>query len=379
MADRVIDLGDGLLRVRIAPKLQRRCDKVGAKRGKTRRIRRVFNIPGDARNDEKLGPPGNKVCILIDAVNTRSGGRAESNVIGAEFRQGHRVVAAHAASNPDIGALAEASAGPAVDFRIGRQMHAVRAQNFGKRDVLVDEASKSAALNEIDQSGEMTFVRQLAVTAKQNASRLGVPNRLLQLRFELCRGLPRKLKIEPWTMLHFSHDHGASARAARVDLSLIARVSNHTVRGAVNSPSGAEPIGRFAVVEDRPRRHHIDIKSLLQQLDKRLANKTAPERGGASAMSQADALEQATERLDSAVDQLERFLRDALVPSDEGVSVAALQEKIRFLTEERDRLQRDLDAEKTRARRLKAANEEVSGRLEAVMGRLKDLMPAVPG
>ncbi len=30
-------------------------------------------------------------------------------------------------------------------------------------------------------------------------------------------------------------------------------------------------------------------------------------------------------------------------------------------------------------RRLKAANEEVSGRLEAVMVTLKDLMPAVPG
>lgn len=95
-------------------------------------------------------------------------------------------------------------------------------------------------------------------------------------------------------------------------------------------------------------------------------------------MSQPDALQQATERLDSAVDQLETFLRQVFAEAEDGVSVAALQEQIRFLTEERDRLLRDLDAEKSRVRRLKTANEEVSGRLEAVMVTLKDLMPAVP-
>ena len=55
------------------------------------------------------------------------------------------------------------------------------------------------------------------------------------------------------------------------------------------------------------------------------------------------------------------------------------KEQVRFLTEERDRLRLDLDAEKNRVRRLKAANDEVSGRLEAVMMTLKDMMPAVPG
>ncbi|HYJ58981.1 MAG TPA: DUF4164 family protein [Methyloceanibacter sp.] len=96
-------------------------------------------------------------------------------------------------------------------------------------------------------------------------------------------------------------------------------------------------------------------------------------------MSQADALQQATERLDIAVDQLESFLRQVFTEADEGVSVAALKEQIRFLTEERDRLLSELDAERNRSRRLKTANEEVSGRLEAVMVTLKDLMPAVPG
>ena len=55
------------------------------------------------------------------------------------------------------------------------------------------------------------------------------------------------------------------------------------------------------------------------------------------------------------------------------------REQVRFLTEERDRLLHDLDAERNRARRLEAANDEVSDRLEAVMVTLKDLMPAAPG
>ena len=96
-------------------------------------------------------------------------------------------------------------------------------------------------------------------------------------------------------------------------------------------------------------------------------------------MSQPDALQQATERLDSAVDQLETFLRQVFSEAEDGVSVAALKEQVRFLSEERDRLLRDLDAEKSHVRRLKSANEEVSDRLESVMETLKDLMPAVPG
>lgn len=96
-------------------------------------------------------------------------------------------------------------------------------------------------------------------------------------------------------------------------------------------------------------------------------------------MSQPDALQQATERLDSAVDQLEVFLRQVFAEAENGISVAELREQVRFLTEERDRLLRDLDAEKNRVRRLKTANDEVSDRLEAVMETLKDLMPAVPG
>jgi Domain of unknown function (DUF4164) len=92
-------------------------------------------------------------------------------------------------------------------------------------------------------------------------------------------------------------------------------------------------------------------------------------------MGQSDALQQATERLDAAADQLETFL----LGDAGGVSIAELRNQVRFLSEERDRLLSDLDAERNRVRRLRAANEEVSGRLEAMMVTLKDLMPAMPG
>lgn len=96
-------------------------------------------------------------------------------------------------------------------------------------------------------------------------------------------------------------------------------------------------------------------------------------------MSQPDTLRQATQRLDAAVDELEIFLGSVFVEGEGGVSIATLKEQVLFLTEERDRLLVELDAEKSRVRRLMDANDEVSERLETVMGTLKEIMPAVPG
>jgi len=96
-------------------------------------------------------------------------------------------------------------------------------------------------------------------------------------------------------------------------------------------------------------------------------------------MSQPDALQQATQRLDAAVDELEIFLGSVFVEGEGGVSIATLKEQVRFLTEERYRLLVELDAEKSRVRRLMDANDEVSERLETVMETLKEIMPAVPG
>ena len=83
-------------------------------------------------------------------------------------------------------------------------------------------------------------------------------------------------------------------------------------------------------------------------------------------------------RLDAALDELESRLKHAFA-DDGDVSITALKEKLGFLKEERDQLLAELEAERDHVRRLKAANDEVSGRLEAMMGTLKDMMPAMPG
>ncbi len=93
-------------------------------------------------------------------------------------------------------------------------------------------------------------------------------------------------------------------------------------------------------------------------------------------MAESDALQQVTARLGAAVDGLENVLGPLI---DEEDSVATLKQKLCFLTDERDRLLSELDAERSRARRLEAANDEVSGRLEAVMGTLREMAPADNG
>jgi chromosome segregation ATPase len=87
---------------------------------------------------------------------------------------------------------------------------------------------------------------------------------------------------------------------------------------------------------------------------------------------------EALQRLNAALDELEGHLKDVFAEEDGDASIAALREQIRFLTDERDQLLVDLEAERSRVRRLKAANDEVSGRLDVVMGTLKDIMPAMP-
>jgi hypothetical protein len=85
------------------------------------------------------------------------------------------------------------------------------------------------------------------------------------------------------------------------------------------------------------------------------------------------------QRLDAALDELERHLKQVFAEGEGDAPVLALKEQIRFLIDERDQLLEDLEAERSRVRRLKAANDEVSGRLEAMMGTIKDIMPAMPG
>mgnify|MGYP005852120619 CR=1 FL=1 len=97
-------------------------------------------------------------------------------------------------------------------------------------------------------------------------------------------------------------------------------------------------------------------------------------------MTQADALQEAVARFGASIDTLERSLARLL---EDRAAAAKLKEQLRALLDERNRLQSErdrlaseLDAERARVRRLEDANDEVSGRLEAVMGTLKEMIPA---
>ena len=85
-------------------------------------------------------------------------------------------------------------------------------------------------------------------------------------------------------------------------------------------------------------------------------------------------------RFDTALAALEGNLARVLA-DDKGkvqsAEILELREQVKFLTEERDQLLADLEAERARVRRLKAANEDVSGRLDAVMGALRNIAPAM--
>ena len=97
-------------------------------------------------------------------------------------------------------------------------------------------------------------------------------------------------------------------------------------------------------------------------------------------MTPTDALQKALVRFGAALDNLERFCGQIFEERDQAVK---LKEQLRALTDERnrlaserDRLAEELDHERGRARRLEDANDEVSGRLDVVMGTLRGMAPA---
>jgi regulator of replication initiation timing len=138
------------------------------------------------------------------------------------------------------------------------------------------------------------------------------------------------------------------------------------------------------LVDHLQDRHHIVTQLPIEAgKDGRVAaepGRGLRSEGAGIAMTQADALQQAMARFGASIDTLERSL--AQLFEDQGTA-AKLKEQLRSLLDERNRLQSErdrlaaeLEAERLRARRLEVANDEVCGRLEAVMGTLKDMMPA---
>lgn len=84
-------------------------------------------------------------------------------------------------------------------------------------------------------------------------------------------------------------------------------------------------------------------------------------------MTNADAFEEAALRLGKALDRLDFLLK----PYIDGAFGRTLRADIAAFEDERYRLLADLGREAERARRLEAANDDVSERLEAVVTSLR--------
>jgi regulator of replication initiation timing len=150
-------------------------------------------------------------------------------------------------------------------------------------------------------------------------------------------------------------------------------------------PAGTQnPVEDHWLVDHWQERHHI-VTQLPIRTGKDGPAAAEPGRGlrseGAGiTMTQADALQQAVARFGASIETLERSLVQLL---EDRAASAKLKEQLQALLDERNRLQserdrlaRELDAERARIQRLEVANDEVSGRLEAVMDTLKDMIPA---
>lgn len=96
-------------------------------------------------------------------------------------------------------------------------------------------------------------------------------------------------------------------------------------------------------------------------------------------LSRTDNINEATKRLDAALDALETLIGPHVDEIRQGETVGALRERLRLMTEERDQLLIELDQLRARTHRLESANDEVSGRLEALRTSLADNLPTANG
>ncbi|MGI9382062.1 MAG: DUF4164 family protein [Methyloligellaceae bacterium] len=88
-------------------------------------------------------------------------------------------------------------------------------------------------------------------------------------------------------------------------------------------------------------------------------------------MGNPDAIEEATSRLSTALQALEDSVMRQM---RQGQTIDDLQEQIRSLTVEHERLVASLEAERRRADRLEAVNGEASNRLDTIIDSVKNIL-----
>ena len=154
-ANGAVDLGDQPGALVIAPEAERGRDEIGAASGAARRLLGIADVPSDARHDEDLGPPGDKLGTLIDCVAIAFVRRAESDVIRARLGQAHGIVTAKAAKDADTRLRAQGLARLGVERCIRGKMHAIGADARGERCVIRDETGKPAPLHQSEKGREI--------------------------------------------------------------------------------------------------------------------------------------------------------------------------------------------------------------------------------
>ena len=104
MADGIIDLGDTPQRIVAAPNPRRRRDKIRAERGELRRLLGGVDVPGDARHDKNLRPPGNQPGTFLDLSEDEKLSRPsfEPMPAGARIRPPGEAAAFDAAREADL-------------------------------------------------------------------------------------------------------------------------------------------------------------------------------------------------------------------------------------------------------------------------------------
>ncbi len=88
-------------------------------------------------------------------------------------------------------------------------------------------------------------------------------------------------------------------------------------------------------------------------------------------MGSSDSLEEATSRLTTALQALEDAVSRQM---GQGQTIEDLQEQVRSLAVEQERLVASLEAERERAGRLEAANGEATDRLDTIIDSVKTLI-----
>ena len=106
---------------------------------------RRLDVPGDARHDKNLRPPGDQLGTFLRSRSIGCGRRTECNIIRTKLGQQHGVMATFIATNADDRALTQVLSRLSVQCCVRGEMDAVSADALSARGVVLDQQRHIAA------------------------------------------------------------------------------------------------------------------------------------------------------------------------------------------------------------------------------------------